>query len=242
MAEDANVPTKGPTTDQDEERRRLVRDIAYAQLVLDEARRLQERPRSRFARLARALSHGLVILLVGSGLTSVLVPWIQRRHQERQARVEARKECLAQFLLYANSRWPEYYVVLPLVVRGSMTPDDYRESLRHITVVKVARYDAAAKIEARLLAFRRKIDEKNEDVENAFAEYQKTVNGVSERIDIWLRNAYCYSNVCQGSVSDGLDPEFEPYTASRDLQQSVIELLQADAYVTEQFVKHLEDD
>jgi len=243
MGEDAVVaPKTGPPAVEEGLRQQFVRDIAYATVVLDEARRLQEVKRSPLGRLGKLLSHGLVLLLLGSGLTSVLVPWIQRRHQEREARIEARKDCLTQFLLYSNSRWPEYYLIVPLVVRGEVSADEYRESLRRVTEVKVARYDAAAKIEARLLAYRTKVDVRKDDIEDAFEAYKVRVNELSGRIDAWLRNAYCYSNVCESYAAAALDPGFDPYAAFTAIQQEVIELVKVDATVAELLVKHLEDD
>jgi hypothetical protein len=239
MATDPSSPKRNLS---DEERDRLVRDVAYAQVVVEQARRLEERPRSRLARVGQVLANGFVLLLVGSALTSLLVPWIQRRQLERQARIDARRECLTQFLLYSNSRWPEYYVVIPLVVRGTMSPDEYREALKFVAAGKVARYDAAAKIEASLLAFRAKIEQPNEDVETAFHDYTIAVNDLSTGIDAWLRNAYCYSNLCEKSLSADLDPDFEPYDRFLELQSRVIALLKNDAEVANRLVRHIEDD
>lgn len=223
----------------------LRRDLAYAQVVIEQARKeldaRERRPASHLARAGKLLTNGFVLLVLGALLTNWLIPRIQRASQAREATLQARKDALAQFLLYANSRWQEYYLLAPLVSSEELTPADYQDAIRKLTTIKLARYDAYAKLKASLLAFRRTPDEPNQEVEGLVERYAIDVNRLSQHVDSWLRNRYCWSNECISTDGAPVDRDFGPYGAFVTIQRETSALLQRDDQVAELLAKHLLD-
>jgi hypothetical protein len=213
----------------------IVRDVVYAQAILDQARRATEareaRSRSWLLRASRVLTNGFVLLIAGALISNWLVPRFQRQQQEREARLAARKEVLAQFLLYTNLRWQEYYLLPPLLAHPELTRAQYEQTLRDLTRIKIARYDAFAKVEAMALAFRRSPGERNAELEDALESYAVRINDFSRTIDAWLRNAYCYANECEDSAAAPVDPDFDPYRDFVKIQDDTVALIKLDSSV-----------
>ncbi len=206
--------------------------MLYALAVLEEAKKAASKPSAgRVDRILKLLSNGFVLLLAGSVISSLLIPTFQRRMEERKTRIETRQECFAQFLLYANSRWQEYYLLVPLVAKGEISSADYQKALEDLTAIKVRRYDAYAKLQALALAFRRRPQEPNQVIEGALHDYAVRVNDISRDIDAWLRNAYCFSYDCKSVPGAAVDPEFEPYAGFDRLKKEVVTLTERDTSV-----------
>ena len=224
----------------------ILRDVVYAQAILAEAVKANEtcgrRSASWLSGAGKLLGNGLVLLLVGALISNWLVPRLQRQQQERQTRLAARKDVLAQFLLYANVRWQEYYLLPPLAAHPELTRPEYDQAVRELTRTKIARYDAFAKIEALAIAFRRTPGERNAVLEGALENYAIRINQFSQEIDAWLRNAYCYSNECNDDPAAPLDPDFDSYAAFVKIQREAVELLKLDASVAALISANLMED
>ena len=169
------------------------------------------------------LSNGFVLLIVGSILTSVLVPRFQRTYEEQRQRAELMRQCFEQFLLYSNSLWSEYYTVLPLTQRVEIDVDEYLKWQQAIAGVKLKRYEAYARVQAQALSFRGKDQEKSA-VEGALEDYAVNVNRISAEIDTWLRGLYCTPTTRDRSPCAVFDPTFDSYAQYEKIQNMVISL------------------
>jgi hypothetical protein len=109
---------------------------------------------NRLDRLLSYLSHGFVLLLAGSLITSLRVPRFQRVFEQKNKELLLMQECFSQFLLYANSIWQEYYLVFPLVLQPEINQEDYIKHLQEISTIKLKRYDAFEKVQSLAIIFR----------------------------------------------------------------------------------------
>jgi hypothetical protein len=150
-----------------------------------------ETPKTSVQKVFGFLSNGFILLLVGSLITSVFVPWFQRGYERRVQRSTLMQDCLTQFLLYSNSTWQEYYSILPLTLQPEISKDEYLQHINEISSIKLKRFDAYARVQALALVFREPKAKERSPVETALNDYAKSVNAVSEAIDTWLRNLYC---------------------------------------------------
>ena len=95
------------------ERTRLRAEVRYALFAAKEAK-ASEPPKTALTAILGYLSNGFVLLVIGSIITSFLVPHFQKKYEHRTQQTALMQECLSQFLLYSNSLWLEYYALLPL--------------------------------------------------------------------------------------------------------------------------------
>jgi hypothetical protein len=108
------------------ERARIRAEMRYAALAVRETRP-SEAPKGRLAKALDYLSNGFVLLIVGSLITSFLVPRFQRAGEARRQRAALMQEALEQFLLYSNSIWQEFYATLPLALEAEIAKEQYVE-------------------------------------------------------------------------------------------------------------------
>jgi hypothetical protein len=111
-----------------------------------------------------------------------------------------KKETFAQFLLYTNSIWKEYYLMFPLVHESKIDKDKYNHYLNEISKVKLERYNAYSKIRGVAISFRDGNSTKISDVEKDIENYAIDLNQTSEMIDQWLRYLYCREVNCVNTV------------------------------------------
>ena len=219
----ADPSTNAPNSELSaEERARIRAEMRYAMVVAAEARA----PQKQSAPLDRALtfmSNGFVLLLVGSIITSFLVPRFQRAYEDRAREAALKQECLTQFLLYSTSMWQEYYSILPLTLQPDLDRDEYVRHLNDISQIKLKRYEAFSTVQALALVFRDSQGSKSQ-VELALWEYAVRVNEVSQAIDSWLRNLYCTPTKRDKSPCATFDPTFDAYDAYLNIQQLVVQL------------------
>jgi len=78
------------------ERERIRAEMRYAMLVTQEIPR-PEKKKSSIDKLLGYLSNGFVLLLLGSLITSFLVPIFQRKYETRKQQAALMQECLSQF-------------------------------------------------------------------------------------------------------------------------------------------------
>lgn len=232
VSEDLELPA--------EERARIRAEMRYAMLVA-QAGRPAEKPRTAAESILSYLSNGFVLLLVGSLITSALVPYFQREYESRTRRSALKQECFSQFLLYSNSIWQEYYAILPATLQTDMDKDEYVKYKNEISQIKLKRYDAYAKVLALALAFRESstgiraflsrllsrvdaVPDTASPVEAALHNYATEVNAVSEKIDTWLHDLYCTPTKRAKSPCEIFDPAFVAYQQYEAIKTEVNKL------------------
>ena len=221
MAEDA-TPGLSET-----ERARIREEMRYAIAVLKESKPA-EIPKSSLEKFLGYLNNGFVLLLIGSLITSLLVPRFQRQYENRKQLASLMQECFSQFLLYTNSLWQEYYLLFPLIHQSEISKDSYNQYIKEIGEIKLKRYDSFAKLEALAIVFRKGTPKQTSSVEAALTDYAVRVNMISAEIDTWLRNLYCAPAKCLRSARGPVDPEFSPYDSFVNLQ-GLMQGIQEDA-------------
>lgn len=192
------------------ERKRIREEMRYAMLVLEE-RHPAEKPKNSLSKILGYLSNGFVLLLLGSLITSVLVPKFQREYESRARQAAAMQECLSQFLVYSNSVQQEYYRILPVVQESEIDKEQYINVLNDISVIKLKRYDAYAKILALAIVFRGQNSSEKSIVEKELVNYAIGVNENSHNIDGWLREMYCTPTQRLISPCVNFNPTFNSY-------------------------------
>ncbi len=148
------------------------------------------------------------------------------------------RESFSQFLLYSNSIWEEYYLMFPLIQESSIDKTRYNEYLRDIGDIKLKRYNAYARVQSLAIAFRD--EEGRTDVEDSVRAYAVEVNGVSAKIDVWLRDLYCFPNQCFSAEGLGTDIDFNSYNTFLKVAQSMQTLKARAEEVSTLMVSRLE--
>lgn len=205
------------------ERGRIRAEMRYAMLAAGEARPA-EKSKGAFERTLGYLSNGFVLLLLGSLITSGLVPRFQRAYEGRTQRANLMQECLTQFLLYSNSIWQEYYAVLPLTQQSDLAKDEYLKYLAQMVQIKLKRYEAYAKVQALALAFREEGSGDVSPVEAALRNYAVQLNTASAEIDKWLSSLYCTPTKRDVSPCATFDPTFDAFTHYSKIQNLVAQI------------------
>lgn len=174
----------------EEEQSHIRAEMRYAMLATQEGARAVEKPKSGIDKMLGYLSNGFILLIIGAIITSGLVPYFQRKYENRKQQYGLMQECFAQFLLYSNSIWQEYYAILPLTQEVEINKDEYLRYTKEIAQIKLRRYDAYAKVQALSVVFRRGTDSKSNPVETALKTYAVRLNIASAAIDKWLTGLY----------------------------------------------------
>ena len=218
-----DVPTKIEEL-SNREREKIRAEVRYALVAAREAHP-PEVPKSRLARLLAYLSNGFVLLIAGSLITAVLVPNFQRRYESQRQQVALMQDCLAQFLLYSNSLWQEYYAVLPVTQTIEIDQATYLQYVSKVAEIKLRRYDAFAKVVALSVVFRDESDSGAESpVDNALRGYAVSLNTASALIDKWLTGLYCTPTVRLRSPCAAFDPSFDAYFEHTKIKSFVVEV------------------
>jgi len=204
------------------ERERIREELRYAALVAREMQGGKDKPRPVLDRLLGYLSNGFVLLLMGSLLTSVLVPQFQRRQQAHEAQAKLMNESYAQFLAYGNSIWQEYYSIVPLTQEPRLAKAEYLRQVALLTDIKLKRYDAYAKALSLALAFRRDGETQPSTVEKELDRYAREVNSASARIDAWLTAMYCTPEDGKDSPCAAWNPAFDSFRAFNEVKEAVV--------------------
>jgi hypothetical protein len=220
------------------ERSRIRQEMRYALAVWKEATPPTQ-PRNFLERLLSYLSNGFVLLLIGSFITSLLVPRFQQDYEEKKQRSSLMGECYAQFLLYANSIWQEYFLILPLALESEISKEDYIRYLNEISIIKLKRYDAFAKLGSAATVFHNDT-ESSPNIEKALVGYAVQINKISEAIDDWLRNLYCTPNKCLNTAEAVIDQNFIPYSSFRELQTLIKSVENHTREVTKMIINRIQ--
>ena len=218
-----SAPAPQPTELPDQERARIRAEMRYAMVAAQEARPA-ESPKKPAEKVLAYLSNGFVLLLLGSLITSFLVPQFQRAYETRARQAALKQECLTQFLLYSNSIWQEYYSILPATLETDLDKESYLKYMNDISRIKLSRYDAYSKVQALALVFRGSDPTTLSPIESALRDYAVKVNRVSAAIDGWLREIYCTPTKREKSPCVKFDPTFDSYQGYREIQKLVVDL------------------
>ncbi len=206
------------------ERAKIRAEVRYALIAAREAHPA-EPPKSRLAQALGYLSNGFVLLLVGSLITSVLVPDFQRRYENRKQQMTLMQDCLAQFLLYGNSLWQEYYAVLPLTQRVEIDETTYLQYVNKIAEIKLKRYDAYAKVLALSVVFQEQTETTAaSSIDTALKSYAVSLNIASASIDKWLTDLYCTPTNRDHSPCASFDPTFDAFDEHTKIKHFVVDL------------------
>ena len=221
------------------ERMRIRTEMRYAMVAAQEARQ-SEKPKHGLDKVLGYLSNGFVLLLLGSIITSVLVPHFQRNYERRARQSALMQECLSQFLVYSNSIWQEYYTILPVALEAELNKEAYVRLINHISQIKLKRYDAYAKVQALSIVFRISKDNQKSPIEQALHNYAVSVNTVSQKIDEWLGDLYCTPMRRTKSPCATFNPAFDAYAGYEKIKKLVLEVGNERAQqVTELMVKQI---
>ena len=125
----------------EQERARIRSEVRYTMIAAEDLR-TPSAPKSRFSKFIEFLSSGISLLVVGSIISSLLIPSFQREYENRSKALTLMQDCLSQFLQYSNSIWQEYYAVLPLTQKVEIDEKTYLEYVGKIADIKLKRYDA----------------------------------------------------------------------------------------------------
>ena len=205
------------------ERARIRAEMRYAMVAANEVR--PAAPSKSFVdRVLGYFSNGFVLLIIGSLITSGLVPYFQRSYESRAQRAALMRECFSQFLLYSNSIWQEYYAVLPLTQETDLGKDDYLKYLARMVEIKLKRYEAYAKVQALALAYRHPGSSAASDVEAALHRYAVVLNAASADIDKWLTGLYCTPTTRTASPCASFDARFDAFDEHLKIKSRVIEI------------------
>ncbi|WP_158080799.1 hypothetical protein [Pelomonas sp. KK5] len=203
------------------ERARIRAEVRYALIAAREAR--PPEAKGVFSRLLDALSNGFVLLVVGSIISALLVPALQRASEQRAKRTAQMQECLSQFLLYTNSLWEEYYAVMPLTQEAEIDKATYLAYLDKVAGIKLKRYEAYEKIQALAVLVPASGGEgAAASLSEDFRSYQVQLNEASASIDAWLTGLYCTPLKRDASPCATFDPSFDAYGEHLKIKQRVV--------------------
>jgi hypothetical protein len=222
----------------EEERKRIRAEMRYALAVLEESKSSKKKS-SIFQSILSYLSNGFVLLIVGSLITSLLVPKFQRSYEHKKQQLNLMQDCFAQYLLYSNSIWQEYYAIFPLLHHASIELPTYNQYLNEISKIKLARYDAYAHVRALAIVFRGTDEENRSRIEKELEDFAVRVNQISAAIDDWLRNLYCYPDKCNADPRAPVDSNFNPIFAFHDLQELLRKIQDDEHRVSELMVRQI---
>lgn len=221
MRDDSSIETHELT---EPERAKIRTEVRYALIAAREARPT-EPPKTRLSQVLAYLSNGFVLLIVGSLITALLVPDFQRRYDNRKQQLSLMQDCLAQFLMYSNSLWQEYYAVLPLTQRIEIDEATYLQYVNKIAEIKLKRYDAYAKVRALSVVLEDKAEATaSPSIDTALKNYAVNLNTASASIDKWLTGLYCTPTNREHSPCSQFDPTFDAFDEHGKIKDYVVDI------------------
>jgi hypothetical protein len=182
------------------------------------------------------LNNGFVLLLVGSLITYLLVPSIQRKYEERQHRREIMTECLKEFSLAANLIYQEFFVISAINIKTQLTDEEYIKVTSDVKAVRAKRFDAFARVKALATIFYRSGNDV--DIEEYLEDYYNETYRIGGQIDDWVRTIYCASGKC---INYGREKESGPagYKQYIKLQRDLEATREAQEKVSQHIMKQL---
>jgi hypothetical protein len=205
----------------EEERARVRAEMRYAMLVFNESDK-DAKAKSTAEKWLGFLANGFVLLLVGSLITSFLVPHFQHEYDRRKQRLATMQECFSQFRLYTESVWQEYFLIIPLSQKTEITGPEYLQYVDKIKDIKLRRLDAYTQAEALAVVFR--VDQEDRNFDGALARYAVRVNLASAEVDTWLVGLYCTPVKRNASPCATFDPLFDSFKGFQRIQSLVLEI------------------
>lgn len=196
----------------EEEKARIRAEVRYAIIAANEARP-PEKSKSVINNVFSFLSSGFVLLLVGSGISSLLVPMIQQGAEQRKERASHLQELFEQFNLYSNTIYEEYLAIYPLAVQERLSEEDYNNYTQKIFNLKLKRANAYAKIQTLVVIVDKnmeKIDDKQTSKTIGKEQYDKksspsstnSENNLALAIECYRSNIELTSNNINNFIED----------------------------------------
>lgn len=187
-------------------------------------------------KLLGILSNGFILLILGTLLTSLLVPNYQRKYENNKRKKQLMEECLSTYLLYTNSIWEEYFLVLPLIEIQRVSESDFIKYLNSISKARLKRYEYLSKVKALSVVFRKKNGDKS-DIENKTQNYADTISNISWNITRWLRSIYCLSNECSVNTVFSKDSVFADF---KSITNSLNSLQDRESNISNMMVEEIQ--
>jgi 3-methyladenine DNA glycosylase AlkC len=154
----SNSPPNEPDVNlSEEEKARIRAEVRYAVIAAKEARP-PEKNKSVIGKVLAFFSSGIVLLIVGSFVTSLLVPSIQKQAEKREERASHLQELFEQFNLYSNTIYEEYLAIYPLAVQERLSKEDYSNYTQKIFNLKLKSANAYAKIQTLAVIVDKKVE------------------------------------------------------------------------------------
>lgn len=144
----SNSPPNEPDVNlSEEEKARIRAEVRYAVIAAKEARP-PEKNKSVIGKVLAFFSSGIVLLIVGSFVTSWLVPSIQKQAEIRKEQSELLNKLLEGFILYSNTLQKELYELIPLTQENEMSREQFAAYTKKINDIRLKRIDAYARLNA----------------------------------------------------------------------------------------------
>lgn len=153
-----SAPNEPDVDLSEEEKARIRTEVRYAVIAAKEARP-PEKSKTVIDNILSVLSSGFVLLLLGSGISSLLVPIIQQGAEQRKERSTHLQELFEQFNLYSNTIYEEYLAIYPLAVQERLSEEDYNNYTQKIFNLKLKRANAYAKIQTLVVIVDKNMEE-----------------------------------------------------------------------------------
>ncbi len=220
------------------EQKKEIREEIVFTLSTIEQEKQNTNQKNNIEKVISYLSNGFVLLIIGTVITSILVPIYQNRQHTAAHNLSLKKETFSQFLLYTNSIWKEYYLMFPLVHESKIDKEKYNHYLNQISKVKLERYNAYSKIRGVAISFRDYESTKISDVEKQIKKYAIELNRTSEMIDEWLRYLYCREINCVNAV---VPESFTSYGTFLELANKMQFIYNKGNDVSENLVFHMKN-
>jgi len=167
------------------------------------------------------LNSKIGLLLVGSLITGLLVPWFQftqktiewkRQNQFDRVnyKLDMMRDCLKNFVLLQAYRAEAYERLQPFVVKAILTASDYADFKKQFITLQNKYFSQNAKVTSLIIAFTAmdKGNEASERLRQLFQDYIRDSTLYMRDIDDLVKQKYCASNSreCLGMETD-ITPE-----------------------------------
>lgn len=215
----------------EDERRRLRAEARYLLLATSEARPPPP-PKSALESVLGYLSNGFVLLIVGSIITSILVPSFQKKAEFRKEQVALMQECLSNFFVYSNSLWLELHTLVPLTQKAEIDEQTYLRHLGQIAPIRQQRSDAIARARALAAVFQIDTGSAQDTALTAtLDEFTAHLDGAARTIERWLNGLYCTPFVRDSSPCADYDFTFDAHREYLALEKLVADVSNREASI-----------
>ncbi len=165
--------------------------------------------KSNTEKLLGILSNSFILLLLGTLLSSVLIPYFQKKQEKRKQQLSLMQECFSQFLQFSNSIWQEYYTMKTIEWEDGISKETFLLQQKERNRILLQRYDSYAKVQSLAVAFRPEGSKTESTQEKAIRQYAVEVTNVSDRMIDWLTAIYCTPKPPNKTPCSSFNPDFD---------------------------------